>query len=185
MSLSALKRKVQNLIARGVVNLVDDSYKRQRLQVNVMSGETFDDVERWQNYGHTSVPPKGAEHLLVALGGSRSNLAVICSEDKTVRLKDLVEGDSALYHLEGHFIKVTKNGVIEGVGEELNIRVKRVNIIAEEECIIDSPMTKCTGDLDVDGKVTGAEGIFDGVSSSQHTHNETGSLTQKPNKESA
>ena len=57
MSLLALKRKIQNLIARGIVNLVDDSYKRQRLQIQVMSGET-DDVERWQNYGHTSVPPK-------------------------------------------------------------------------------------------------------------------------------
>lgn len=183
MSLLALKRKIQNLIARGVVNLVDDSYKRQRLQIQVISGETFDDVERWQNYGHTSVPPKGSEHLMLALGGSRSDLVVICSEDKEARLKDLKPLDSALYHLEGHFLKVTENGVIEAIGEELYIRVKRVNIIAEEECVIDSPKTRCTGDLDVDGKVKAADGIFDGVSSSNHTHNETGNVTEKPNKE--
>ena len=84
---------------------------------------------------------------MLALGGSRSDLVVICSEDKEVRLKGLKDLDSALYHLEGHFIKVTENGVIEALGEELNIHVKRVNIIAEEECVIDSPKTKCTGDL--------------------------------------
>lgn len=182
MSLGSVKRKLQNLIARGVVSLVDDAYKRQRMQVHCLSGETFDDVERWQNYGHTSVPPDGAELLLVALGGSRSDLAVICAEDKTVRLTGLKKGDSALYHLEGHFFKLTENGVIEGIGDELNLTVKRVNITAEEEIVFDSPKVRTTGDFESAGTVKGADGIFNGVSSSDHTHNETGTVTRAPNR---
>ncbi|WP_198159587.1 phage baseplate assembly protein, partial [Grimontia marina] len=39
----------------------------------------------------------GSEAITLALNGNRSNLVVICAEDKTVRLKDLKPGDSALY----------------------------------------------------------------------------------------
>ncbi|MDA0148861.1 phage baseplate assembly protein V [Vibrio sp. LaRot3] len=176
-----ITNKLRLLVTRGLALVVRDEVQRQLLQVRVVTGDTLDNVPRWQNYGHTSVPPKSSDVLLALLNGSASSPVAICVEDPEVRLKDLKSGDSALYHLEGHYFKVTENGVMEGVGTELNIRVKRVNIIAEEECFIDSPKTKLTGDLDVTGTVTGKEGLFSGISSTQHTHNETGSVTHKPN----
>lgn len=196
--LSTLKRKIQTLFDRGVQRMVNDSLTRQQLQIQVMNGETYSDVERWQQYGHTSVPPEGSETLVLALGGNRSNLAVICAEDKNVRLRGLKQGDSALYHLEGHFFKLTENGVIEGVAEELNITVKRVTVTATEGVDIITPTAEFSNDVIIggdlhtkgasmtdgdsltlgdsitDGMVSGVQGgTFKGVSSENHTHKYT------------
>lgn len=204
-AIRSLQRRVFGMIDRGVLTLVNDSLARQQVQIKTLDGELSSHVDRWQQYGHTSVPPDNSEQLVVALNGNRSNLAVICAEDKNARLKDLIEGDSALYHLEGHFFKLTKDGVLEGIGEELNLTVKRVNIIATEEVNVTSPLTKFSGDVEIggdshvkgsamtdgdsltlgdsitDGMVTGVKGgLFKGVSAELHKHKENQSVTDIP-----
>jgi len=59
--LRPIATRVVNSIARGVVQLVDDSVKMQLLQLGVLSGETIDGAERFQPYGLSSVPLPGAE----------------------------------------------------------------------------------------------------------------------------
>lgn len=179
--INTLKRRLFGMIDRGVLTLVNDSLDRQQLQIQTLNGEVSSDVERWQNYGHTSVPPASSEVLALALNGNRSNLAVICAEDKKLRPKGLIEGDSALYHMEGHFFKLTKKGVITGVGDDFEIEVKRVKIVATESVEFETPTAKFTGDVEIAGNsltkglVTGeGGGMFAGISSKNHQHKENG-----------
>ncbi|SIO94784.1 phage baseplate assembly protein V [Vibrio spartinae] len=193
-----LKRMIQTMFTRTIQSAVDDALARQTMQVQALNGEVFSDVERWQQYGHTSVPPTGSEQLVLALGGNRSNLAIICAEDKAVRLKGLIDGDSALYHQEGHYLKLTKGGVFELDGDTLNITVNTINIIASDGIKIEAPVTTIQGDVILDGNlstsgniaaqgvVTGEQGgTFAGVSSGDHTHDydDDGKRksTEKPN----
>ena len=187
--INGLKRRLFGMIDRGILTLVNDSLARQQVQIQTLNGEVSSDVERWQNYGHTSVPPKSSEALVLALNANRSNLAVICAEDKKLRLKGLIEGDSALYHLEGHFFKLTKKGVITGVGDDFEIEVKRVKIKATENIVVDSPITTFKGDVlfekntETKGTATDAvtvtkdlqadKGVIAGIDMGPHKHQYT------------
>lgn len=60
MSVRALMSRVANMVSRAVVRRADDAGKLQTLQVDALADETRG-VERFQNYGLTSVPPSGSE----------------------------------------------------------------------------------------------------------------------------
>ena len=95
--LAPLRRRVMLMIGRGVVRLVDDTHRRQRVQVEALSGEILDDVERWQQYGFTSHPPVGSEAVVLALGGMRQHSAAVVVEDAPRRLYSRNEGSVSLY----------------------------------------------------------------------------------------
>lgn len=150
-SLAELGRRMRLMVDRALVRIVTDSLGRQNLQVQSLADETNDDVERFQNYGFTSVPPVGSEAIVVAVGGRRGGLVAIAVEDKGSRPRGGEEGDVILYHQEGHVIVLKKNGLAE-------IRVKKINLIAEESCDIISKQINITGptsfseDIQVKGK---------------------------------
>ncbi|RLM27514.1 phage baseplate protein [Brenneria alni] len=150
-SISAIGRRLRLMVDRAVVRIVTDSLGRQNLQVQSLADETNDNVERFQNYGMSSVPPAGSEAVVVAIGGRRSGLVAIAVEDKTCRPKGLDPGDVCVYHGEGHTITLKQDGVIE-------IRGKKVNLIGAESCDIVSPLINVTGattfseDIQVAGK---------------------------------
>lgn len=52
-------QKIRLLVARGVLNLLRTS-GLQMMQISLLEGETRDEVERVQNYGHSGQPPLGA-----------------------------------------------------------------------------------------------------------------------------
>ncbi|EIJ6701622.1 phage baseplate assembly protein [Serratia marcescens] len=150
-SITAMSRRLRLMVDRAVVRIVTDSLGRQNLQVQSLADETNDDVERFQNYGVTSVPPAGSEAIVIAVGGRRSGLVAIAVEDKKSRPKGLDPGDVCVYHSEGHTITLKKDGVIE-------LRGKTVNLVAEESCDIVSKLFNVTGpanfseDITVKGK---------------------------------
>lgn len=137
-SISALGRRLRLMVDRAVVRIVTDSLGRQNLQVQSLADETNDNVERFQNYGLSSVPPVGSEAVVVAIGGRRSGLVAIAVEDKSCRPKGLAPGDVCVYHKDGHTITLKKDGAIE-------IKGKRVNLLCEESCDIVSPLINVTG----------------------------------------
>lgn len=137
-TLAALGRRVRLMVDRAVVRIVTDSLGRQNLQIQSLADETNDDVERFQNYGFSSVPPAGSEAIVVAVGGRRGGLVAIAVEDKGARPRDGDEGDVFLYHQEGHIIRLKKDGVIEITG-------KTVNLIGEEEIGIIGKQINVTG----------------------------------------
>jgi phage baseplate assembly protein V len=161
-----MMRRLRLIADRAVVTMVTDSLQRQGLQLKVLADETADDVERFQNYGHTSVPPAGSEAIVLGIGGARAGLVAIAVEDKSVRPKDLEAGDNCLYHLEGHRIILRKDGLLE-------LEAKTVIINASEKLTMISPDTEIQGPLHVTGPISSDEDVKAGdISLSGHDHEE-------------
>lgn len=137
--LAPIVRRIRLSLRRGIATLIFDKEERQLIQVNLFNGEVASDIERFQNYGRTSVPPKNSEVITAALGGNLDQLIVLVMEDKTVRPKNLAEGDNCFYHLEGHNFLLSKDGVatltvkklvIEAT-DEITMNTKKLNINVE------------------------------------------------------
>lgn len=164
--IAPMMRRLRLIADRAVVTMVTDSLQRQGLQLKVLADETADDVERFQNYGHTSVPPVGSEAIVLGIGGARAGLVAIAVEDKSVRPKDLEAGDNCLYHLEGHRIILRKDGLLE-------LEAKTVIINASEKLTMISPDTEIQGPLHVTGQISSDEDVKAGdISLSGHDHKE-------------
>lgn len=140
--LAPLQRRLRLIADRAIVTLVNDALLRQNLQLKVLADEGADDVERFQNYGHTSVPPEGSEAIVLGLGGARAGLVAIAVEHKGFRPKGLEAGDSCLYHLEGHNLTLGKEGLAA-------LSAKSVIITAEEKTTTISPDNEFQGAMHV------------------------------------
>lgn len=111
--IAPIRTRLLNLVARAVVQLVDDSNGLQTLQLSVLDGETRSDIERLQQYGFTSVPFKGAEACVLFVGGRRDHGIAVAVDDREHRLKGLEEGEVALYHKDGAKVHFKADGSVE------------------------------------------------------------------------
>lgn len=162
MGLNAIARRLRLMVDRAIVRMVSDSLDRQNLQIQSLADATDDDVERFQNYGFTSVPPDGSEAIVLAVGGRRDGLVAIAVEDKRCRPRGLKPGDVRLYHQDGKsHITLKKGGIIEITGEQLNVSGKTVNLTVDELLAINAGNMKFVGpcefteDIKIDGKYFG------------------------------
>lgn len=108
-----LHRRVVNTVARAVVKLVSDDKKMQLLQLNVLDGETKDEVEHFQHYGFTVFPDDDAEALIVCVGGKRDHAIAIAVADRRSRIGNLSKGEVLVYDKTGSKILLKANGDIE------------------------------------------------------------------------
>lgn len=92
-----VRERIQLMLGRAIISLVNDATLVQEVQVEGLPKETLDGVERFQEYGFTSHPHPGAEALIAALGGSRQHPVVVATDDRRHRVKDLGEGETAIY----------------------------------------------------------------------------------------
>lgn len=112
--LEPLRRRVRLMVARAVIELVDDSKKVQSLQLKVRADELRDDVERMQQYGFTSVPEPGAEAIIVLVGGNSDHPVAIAVDDRRYRPTDLAEGEVALWTLaDGKRVWCRDDGMVD------------------------------------------------------------------------
>ena len=148
-ALAPVRRRVSQMLIRALVTSVNEDVQRQTLQVKMRADESADDVERFQNYGVSSHPPLGSESILAALGGNLGQLVAIAVENKQYRPKGEM-GDVFLYHLEGHCMHLTKDGVC-------NITAKKVNLTAADEFNIVSPKVNFTGNINFNNTLTISE----------------------------
>lgn len=130
-------QRVQLMIGRAVLQLVDDSTKLQSVQIALLADELRSDVERFQNYGFTSHPKPGAEAVAVCVAGSRDHAIVVVVDDRRYRLKSLAEGEVAIYTDEGDHIVIKRGGTVE--------------VLAATKVQITAPLVECSGDLVVRG----------------------------------
>lgn len=143
-----LARRVNLMVARGVLALVDDAAKMQGVQVTLLSGEVRD-MERFQDYGLSSQPHAGAEVAAVFVGGNRNHGLVLAIDDRRYRLKGLQGGEVALYDDLGHAVKLSRTGiVITGATHDIHI--------------VDCPKVI----------VTGGDVFADDISLKHHRHDE-------------
>ncbi|WP_341899333.1 phage baseplate assembly protein V [Ferrovibrio terrae] len=166
--LMPLSNRISLMVGRAVLKVVNDGGGLQRLQVVVMNDELHDNVERFQNYGLSSVPAGGSQALIVAIGGSRSHLVAVAVDDQDSRPKNLKGGEVMLYDRLGNYVHFKDDGTFEMKA------VTAGKIIAPEGLLIDAPWMRCTGDIQ--DKITSGgktmsqmRGIFDG-----HDHKENG-----------
>jgi phage baseplate assembly protein V len=107
-----LSRRIAMTTTRGRMSLVDDKKKLQQVQVELLADEVKDAVERFQQYGFTSVPLEGAEALVVFLAGGRDHGIAFSIDDRRYRLTELKGGDVALYTDEGTKIVLGRDKTI-------------------------------------------------------------------------
>ncbi|EAM7932949.1 phage baseplate assembly protein V [Salmonella enterica] len=189
--LAPLKRSMHLLLTRGVLTGVNDSLRAQNVQMTALDDETFDDVERLQQYGQISVPLAGAEIVAGCISGIRDHAVALIIEDRRYRPTGLESGDTGLYHFEGHRLRLTKDG-------RAILTCKTLEIYADERVLVDTPKTTFTGDVEIQknltvkgnslveggqivngtsqskGTFTAPEAVINGVHYSGHTHHENG-----------
>lgn len=173
--LAPIRRRITGMLTRAVVSGIVEDLQRQNLQVKMHADESADNIERFQNYGMSSYPPEGAEAIVAALGGALSGLVAIAVEDKKVRPKGEV-GDVFLYHLEGHKIRLTKDGQIILTAQDVIFEIANTFTISTTDVIfnasgsftiispdtlIDGPL-HVTGDISTDSGITANNGITSG-----------------------
>jgi phage baseplate assembly protein V len=117
--LAPLRTRIANMIARAVVQLVDDEAKLQMLQLGVLADETRDQVERVQNYGFTCVPLRGAEAVVLFVDGRRDHGLVVAVDDRRHRMAGLQPGEVAVYNHVGASVVLKADGSVEVTGTSI------------------------------------------------------------------
>jgi phage baseplate assembly protein V len=124
-ALAPLRRRVDNMVARALVRLVNDGTAKQELQLELLGDEVRDHCERFQQYGFTCVPLPGAQAVVVFVGGNRDHPLVTNVDDKRHRPTDMGAGEVKLYDCLGKFIYLREDGVLE-------INAPKIQLVASE-----------------------------------------------------
>lgn len=156
-----LKDRIQMMVARAVVTLVDDALGIQGLQLGALEGELLEAAERFQDYGFTSVPHPGAEAVVVFPGGLRSHALVVACGDRKYRLKGLEGGEVAIYDDQDQQIVLKRDGVRVVSPMKVEIEAPEVTITASDKVTIAAPSILLKGEVDLGdegGKLIGRHG---------------------------
>ncbi len=127
-----LEGRVRLMVGRAIVRLVDDATKAQSVLIELLEGEVQDAVERYQDYGFTSVPHPGAEAVAVAVGGLRSHMIVIKVEDRRYRLTGLEQGEVALFDDLGQMVKLGRERIEIVSDNEVKVSAPKVIVDSDE-----------------------------------------------------
>ena len=96
--LHSLKAKVESMLVRAAVELINDKLDTQQLQITIRDdADVLDDVEHWQPYGLSFHPPAGAEVLGLSLGGARQNMVALCVQEPEERPQNVQPREGGLY----------------------------------------------------------------------------------------
>lgn len=151
-----MRRKLTR-VRRFRATRIDDSQPIQTVQAHITSRETPDQIERYQNYGFTSVPDcesgDGVAGLVISALGHHF---VVGLEEPGVRPTDLAPADVMVFHREGHHFHLQSGG--KGV---FNLK----------KLVVNCPETEWNGDINQKGKHTSTgDQVADGVSQTKHKH---------------
>lgn len=111
--INELKRKILLAVGIGILRIIDDTKKIQKCQISLMDNETHSGVDRYQEYGFSSVPLPGAQAVAVSIAGSRDNSIIIATEDGRYRPLNLNAGEVVIYNQFGDKIIIKQNRTIE------------------------------------------------------------------------
>ena len=107
MPLKFLKRKVDNLVTRGVLKLIAFVGGKMIVQISGLAGEVRSDVEHPQQFGFRSKPVEGASVIWLAIGGNKENSMIILIDDKRHgKTPDYEDGESRQYDDQGAFHRI-------------------------------------------------------------------------------
>jgi len=130
-AMGPVARRVENMVAIGVVNLLKDAAGLQLLQVELLSDEVQDGVERFQDYGVSSRPKPGAEGVFLAVMGNRGGGVMIAVGDRRYRLQGLAEGEVALHDDQGQVVHLKRDGILLQSPLKVVVEAPQVTISCE------------------------------------------------------
>jgi len=159
-------RMIRMTVSRGVIKKINDDPKMQTMQVKMLKDEVYSDLERFNEYGFTSVPLDGSEAIVVSIGGNRDHSVIIKADDRRYRMKGLKGGEVAIYTDEGDKIHLKRNKIIFIKGgdkmeieieNEIKTTTKKTTLDSEDEINTSTKKEKKTTsesyELDSDGTV--------------------------------
>jgi phage baseplate assembly protein V len=165
-----LHRRITNLLGRGRIKLIDDTGAIQLMQIDLgpqgAVGPMYlrDKTPVMGLFGHTSVPPVGADVFLVHLSGDGQRCAVLGHNHQPSRLRGLGPGDAALYDVRGAYVWLKAAGLVIDAAV-LNVTIQNaanVTVTASIAVTVNAPMVNLGGTggkkvvLDGDPVVSGA-----------------------------
>ncbi|MBR6450540.1 MAG: phage baseplate assembly protein [Fibrobacter sp.] len=107
--LSPIKSRLRLMIARAVVVACKDKH----VKIDLLAGESREDVDFFQQYGFSSRPKGSVDAVAVFVGGSRDNGVVVASrgEDDNMGIS-LEPGEVAMHSSFGSSIILKKDGSV-------------------------------------------------------------------------
>jgi len=144
---------------RGVLTRITSANGIQTTQVSGLAGETLEDVEMFQQYGLTSVPPEGTMAVVLPLGGKTTHAIVIATENGSYRVQALASGEVALYTDEGASIVLKRNKLIAVTCDDYQVNCKRYSVNAEESAQFDTPTLTASQEVIAEGQISGNGGM--------------------------
>jgi phage gp45-like len=115
---AGIRRRIILMCSRILVTAIDDSQGIQIVNIDALANESITDVERFQEFGFTSHPPVGSEGIAVFIAGDRTNGFVIRTENRTYRVKNLSEGEMAIYSMGGKKVHCGNDKIAIGESED-------------------------------------------------------------------
>lgn len=122
-AINRLTRRVLGVVGIGRITTGSDTGNVQMAQVRLGNNEIHDNTPRLGEFGFASMPPNGADVVVLFVGGDRSNGVIIATGDIATRMKNLQPGESALYDSQG------KHVYLEASQIEIDAKNQPVNII--------------------------------------------------------
>lgn len=144
---------------RGVLNLVKSGSDIQQVQVSGLADETIQDLELMQHFGFTSVPPSGTQAVVIPLGGKTTHGIIVATENGSFRVKNLKNGETAIYDSSGSTI-ILKNGrVIDIECDSFNVKCKQYQVTATDGANFVTPKLETDQQFVSQGKISGNGGM--------------------------
>ena len=131
--IAPLRRRVLLMVARSVIDLLDEKNGKLLAQIKLLDGQVRAQVEILQQYGFASRPLAGGEAGVMFVGGNRHHGLVIATDDKRYRLRGMANGEVALYTDEGDVVHLKRGG--------------EIYVKAKTKVRIDTPRLECTGEI--------------------------------------
>lgn len=157
---------LRGLLARGVVESVDDSPMMRTVQAEFLPGDVREGLEHFEPYGFTSRVKEGAEAIGAFFNGDRSHGVVLVTADRRFRLH-VEEGEVAVFDDKGQKVVLERDGILvetpknltATVGGNAVATVKGTTTLKSGAVTIDAPSVHITGTLSVDGHIKGTGGL--------------------------
>jgi len=156
--LSRLRRRIANMINRATITGVDTSNGVTLLQFASKAGQPDDGVAYYELYGFTSTPLVGAKVLVLCLGGYR---IAVCATDSRYRIKNLPNGDVAVYDFRGQTITLSADGVTIDTSLALTVNAGDSTFNGN---------IKATGNIAADGDLSDATGTVQAMRDIYNVH---------------
>jgi phage baseplate assembly protein V len=155
--LAQIIRRLDMMVARGASSGITDGAAMQTMQADFLEGEAIDDLERFQSFGVTSVPPAGSDVLAVFIGGNRDQGVVLAINDRGSRPTGLKAGETMIYNAAEVRILLNADGelVIKPKTKVIIEAPEGVEIEARDGVTIKTDTRlRVEGDIEATGSIT-------------------------------